>query len=991
MAKRGKTQLRSVRHDGRREASLGKRHFGPSRRTGFVISPISPIARIAGITGITGFIGVAGLVGFAGVAHSQVVLDPSFSPDTVAHGEYAPGQNTDYLIRESYGQRSGDNLFHRFTRFDIPAGESATFVADAPGSGIQRIISHVGGASPSQIDGVLRSTIPGADLYLLNPRGVIFGSGASLDLAGAFYASSADHLRFQDNVRFGDTEGGPSITLSAAEPAAWGFLQSAPAEIASLGAELVVPENEALSLVGGNLRIEGPGTTSFPNLAAPSGALSLVAVGSPGEVAVDPTTPPDLSAFERLGEIAISNNAVVDASGVDDQSLVIAGDALLLDDASLIAQHTGAGNHPGVAVNLQLRRLIRFGDSAAGTTGQLISTALRSAGDPGPDVGDGGIIRLSAEEIRLEETGTRLIVGNACAGSLACAAADQPGGAGGDLEIDADRFAVRNGAIVVVQTVGDGDGSDAQIRARRVEIGNDPGIAADTFILTFNAGQFDLGTTPPNGQDAQGGDITIEASESLVLENSGRIQSFTWNNGAGGDLAVNAGEVQLIRTDSAALVPRSGIFSETGGTISTAPTAGLGQAGDVRVVSGGDISVESGFIRSSTASQSTGSTGEVSLFAENGTIRLGSGALVDNQISDGVGGDVEIRAERLLLRDGATVSSTLQNEGVAGDIRIFADEILVSGVNSADSRSLIASRPFLSGGSGAGSSGNVEIEGRRLLVEDGAAISVSTIQFGNAGSIRIGQAAPLESVVIDNASIEAESTRGTVTSGDIEINADRVLLDNGARVSSSHTGPGDAGTIAINGRSLRLRNGSLLETNAGNSGSGGGIDLQISREVILNQSALRTETRGAMPNTQGGNIDITSQVVILANSTLGASAPVGSGGQIRISGGRFVSNPGSSLDASGGVAALDGIVQILSAETNTQNAVPRPSIAIKDPTRRLATGCEARTEALGSLYVAPPIVQGPPGENLRNLPSQEMASNQDALAARLANRCGSAQ
>ena len=234
-----------------------------------------------------------------------------------------------------------------------------------------------------------------------------------------------------------------------------------------------------------------------------------------------------------------------------------------------------------------------------------------------------------------------------------------------------------------------------------------------------------------------------------------------------------------------------------------------------------------------------------------------------------------------------------------------------------------------------------------------------------------------------------------------------MLLDHGARITTSNTGPGDAGTIRIDGRSLRLRNGSLLETAAGSSGTGGDIDLDVRREAIVSESAIRTDTRGATPATQGGNINIESQVVILASSALGASAPIGSGGQIVISGGRFLATPGSDLDASGGVAALDGVIRILSAETNSQNAVPHPSVVIQDPTRRLATGCDARTQALGSLFVAPPSVQSAPGEDLsttQNLQEPSAAfhsarldlTQQDreetlGMEKALANRCGSSR
>jgi len=88
----------------------------------------------------------------------------------------------DYDIRAEHGHQAGANLFHSFRQFNIHSDESATF--SGPDS-VQNIISRVTGGGASWIDGRLASTIPGADLYMLNPGGVMFGPNASLDLGGA--------------------------------------------------------------------------------------------------------------------------------------------------------------------------------------------------------------------------------------------------------------------------------------------------------------------------------------------------------------------------------------------------------------------------------------------------------------------------------------------------------------------------------------------------------------------------------------------------------------------------------------------------------------------------------------------------------------------------------------------------------------------------------------------------------------------------------------
>jgi filamentous hemagglutinin family protein len=179
------------------------------------------------------------------LAHSsqaQVTLDGSLGPRGPRTGPY-------YTIPADVGQIRGRNLFHSFGQFNIQRGESATFTGP---SSIANILSRVTGGQPSTIDGMLRSTIPGAHLYLLNPSGVPFGPNARLDVQGSFHVSTADYLRLADGTRFvarlSDT-----TPLSVAPPAAFGFLGPTAAPITVQGSALSVPPRETLALVGGGV------------------------------------------------------------------------------------------------------------------------------------------------------------------------------------------------------------------------------------------------------------------------------------------------------------------------------------------------------------------------------------------------------------------------------------------------------------------------------------------------------------------------------------------------------------------------------------------------------------------------------------------------------------------------------------------------------------------------------------------------------------------
>ncbi len=161
------------------------------------------------------------------------------------------GPNFD--IGAALGTQAGANLFHSFTHFNINTGESATFSGPAS---IDNVISRVTGGSLSNIDGLLSSTIPGADVFLINPSGILFGPNASLDVDGSFHASTADQIRFPDAGVFDATNPGATV-LSVAEPSAFGFLDNNPGSITVDRADLAVPVGATLSLVGGDISISG--------------------------------------------------------------------------------------------------------------------------------------------------------------------------------------------------------------------------------------------------------------------------------------------------------------------------------------------------------------------------------------------------------------------------------------------------------------------------------------------------------------------------------------------------------------------------------------------------------------------------------------------------------------------------------------------------------------------------------------------------------------
>ena len=237
-----------------------------------------------------------------GISSAQVILDGILGEGTRLQLE---GQN--YVISADMGEKHGTNLFHSFEQFDIWQGESATFTG--PRS-IENILARITGEVPSYIDGTISSLIRGANLFFLNPYGIMFGPHAQLDVQGSFHVSTADYVRFSDGKRF-NTGGNDQTGLTVAAPVAFGFLDWRAGAITIDRSQLSIPANRTLSVVGGDIHIDGP------SLVAPSGQVHLVSVASPTEVSWEAsglTSPFDFDRDSRLGEIVIKSEASINAS-----------------------------------------------------------------------------------------------------------------------------------------------------------------------------------------------------------------------------------------------------------------------------------------------------------------------------------------------------------------------------------------------------------------------------------------------------------------------------------------------------------------------------------------------------------------------------------------------------------------------------------------------------------------------------------------------------
>ncbi len=228
------------------------------------------------------------------VTHAEVVTD-----GTMGAAMAFPGP--DFDIPQSIGTTVGNNLFHSFDSFNLASTESATFSGAAS---LENVISRVTGGNPSNIDGLLRLTIPDVGFFFINPAGVILGPNAQVDIDGSFAVSTADFLSLADGGHF-DAANPSNDSLTIAPPSAFGFVNSDPASITLSGATIEVNPGETLAMAGGDVTLDGS------TLIAPNGTLQVVAVDSEGELPVDSLS---TAFFSSLGDISLANSSMVNGS-----------------------------------------------------------------------------------------------------------------------------------------------------------------------------------------------------------------------------------------------------------------------------------------------------------------------------------------------------------------------------------------------------------------------------------------------------------------------------------------------------------------------------------------------------------------------------------------------------------------------------------------------------------------------------------------------------
>ncbi|MEM9482828.1 MAG: filamentous hemagglutinin N-terminal domain-containing protein [Cyanobacteria bacterium P01_F01_bin.116] len=858
------------------------------------------------------------------------------TPDGTLSTQVTSSDNQNFTIEA--GDRAGNNLFHSFSEFSIPTNGSVLFDHDIT---IENIFSRVTGNNISDIDGLIQANGT-ANVFLINPNGILFGENASLNIGGSFIASTAEHILFSDTTEFSAVDVASLPLLTVSTPIGLG-LGASPRPITVTGpghnleldfntfapirtnrpVGLQVNTGETLALIGGDILIEGG------NLTANQSRIELGSVDQASTVSLIPTTDGftfGYDTLDRFSELSLTQAASIDVSGEGSGNLHLqAGNLFVLEGSAIISNVLGAED--GGKVKVQVSDSVEISGSqldlfpssffnqgelnSTGQVGELFFEVGTLRIFDGAQInssisgqGDGGSIDIQANTIEL----TGISPGNFFISGIF--AHTNPGSEGnaGSIELQVDSLQASARARITAETFDQGNGGNIDIQAPQLLLQDSSFISVDTFgsgaggtVNILNAGRVNLQDGSFISVDTRfgggdGGTVNILNAGQVNLQDFSSISAnTTFGGGDGGTVNIlNAGQVNL----------------QDFSFISSDTFFGGGDGGTIQI-NAQDLNLRTNAVIAAVTAVNSGNGGNIHIDVQ-GAISLTERAQITTESEEdsfGDSGDIDISTGSLILEKGSRLSTLSRGFSDAGDITIRARDAVTlrEAFISPDNGSETPTSIFAQLGFGAtGEGGDIFIAADSLSVRGGGEILTNTFGLGDAGNIQlqIRETAEFDGVRSEGVASGVFSNVGPGGIGDagrIEIQAGDLNLTNGARIASSvegleaiaglPAGIGEGGEIWIRAETVLLsgvnpinpnRGGIFTDTQQGASGDGGSITITTDTLRVANDAQINSQSENA---NQGGDINVTvgSQLQVDAGGAITASGSgSGSGGNLQI-------------------------------------------------------------------------------------------------------------
>lgn len=780
---------------------------------------------------------------------AQLSPDNSLGAESsiITQGGNLQGQPADLI---EGGARRGGNLFHSFQEFNVGNLQWAYFANPA---GVENILSRVTGTNPSNILGTL-GVLGNANLFLINPNGILFGPNATLDIGGSFVASTASSIRFADGTEFSAVNPSATPLLTVSVPLGLQF-NGGEGDIVVQAGQVPHPNNpftevgDAEQLLGADQTVNSPASGAafdaiFGNLSSDSDVdlyQLFLTEGQPFTASTVGSTDinTQLFLFDSNGLGVFANNDSVGFQSTVPlyQPFIPAHSGTYylgissydkdpLSSQGYIFDAVENPNASGAGLPLngwdEMPRIPTVRPSSGAYTITLNSRS------EGLQVQPGRTLALVGNQVRLE--GGRLEAPGGwvelagVGGSGVVGLAQQ--GQGLRLSVPdglarADVFLTENALV----NVSAGGGGSISIQARNVN------MTASSLLAGIAPGFGDV--------DSRAGDIEINATEALNLDASNITN----------DVAIGA------TGDGGTLNFVTGSFSAINGAGLYARTYGVGNAGDVNITTRDTVSFDYSLA--------------VSIVAPTG---------------QGQGGDIRISAGSVSVTNIAQLAALTQGEGDAGNVIINArDTVRFDG---SDRRLPIASSAFSSVGDNSpagqmanGRGGDIRITANSVFFTNGAQLIAGTNGRGDAGNAII-YAHDTVSFDGESGAFSGVAPSGTGNGGSINITSGSLLLSNGAELTVRSQGSGSAGSLTVKAGAIQLDNQGKIR--ADTVSGGGNVNLRSPLLLLRRNSSITTTAEGT---ATGGNINVDADFIVSPpneNNDIIANAFGGSGGQITL-------------------------------------------------------------------------------------------------------------
>ena len=818
--------------------------------------------------------------------------------------------------------QDGTNRFHSFEQFNLGSGQIANFISNPQ---IRNILGRVVGGNPSYINGLIQVSGGNSNLFLMNPAGIVFGAGASLNVPASFTATTGTGIGFGGNNWF-NASGENDYKNLMGTPSQFAFDLSQPGSLINAG-NLAVQPGQNLTLLGGSVVNTGQLTT-------PGGTITLA--GVLGKSLVRISQPGHLLSLEVAPKTA-------------------GGQVLSINPVDLPTLLTGAGGSESTGLSVSPTggvQLTASGTAIPTQTGTAIVSGRIDASNPTTG-GTGGNVYVLGDKVGL--IGANINASGTNGGGTVLIGGDYQGGGtvpralrtlvSPDTTINADALLDGNGGRVILwsdritgfagnisarggQNSGNGglvevsskqdlivDGK-ADLRAPNGQVGlflldptdiiisnapSSPGV--DTQLLT-------TGQILQNDFSPVPGTITISQAtlQSLLTTTNVRLEATN--------------DIRIGTLTGNRLTFASAPFTNSiAGTIefrADADSNGVGSfvmnRGDTIQAKGRSItisgaSITAGNIDTSKVASGYGDAGAITLTATNGSVVAGNlttlaeftpnPLLIEPPV--GNGGAITITATNGITT--GNLESRSQSDTARGDTQNGGNITLTTTNGNIITRE-ISSQSLINAANGnAGNGGQIDItaaNGSIGITGDVVSRSVGGASLGNSGnggriSLRAGtnisSTGVFESYSLANGgssgnggAIALTSTNGTIRTGYLKSQSDSF---NGAASASA----GDGGAITVTAGN-GVTTGDLFSysgANPGNAGKGSAITVTTTNGNITTGNVYSYS--GALNGraSDGGEINLTANNGVVNTGNLDAhsfaASGSGRGGDVTLTGG----------------------------------------------------------------------------------------------------------